>query len=656
MSLSENTTIHMHQDLDHDLLWFDAERAGCLAASLQSLTQMTNFTRCPRQCYACSMAIISGKIPDNHKLHYQLAGHSDEEMQAATDIFKTAYSNNSPASGLVPRQKVCKKVPPFQKLANPAAATVATRYSHLNLNGLPASQSASASPLGFVKNKLIAFSQSSTLNGRQREETDLQYEMLQSIPGLQTAEYLKFGRPAKLKQPPVAVLTFSTERAAAAAYTYRTHSVPLIALHPDQSAGHLSVKKYAEQQISQADRKLAVVRARSPDFAQKDHHQCLQLLVKHATPLYTQFGPNSPEINAYEFAGVTPEPKPWHIEYVHLAGVFTVTFSTMPNRADMAPSKAADAFSLIIHEVPTGNTIGDDVGISLATCIEDSTGCSLAPIGPAGEKAAQLPGRADRWTKAFRIRAASKDDFAKILRLNGQQTFGPTMLKVSTAATSVVGASMHSDPKQLESVQAALRDRCTYWHIKEQAKSANQHAAASQTAPVGMTDVLSKLHALERQNQTLEGAIKKVGTTVNHSGTAVLQAVQEGTTATGEVMTAIRAVADTQTTEAAATQLQLQAVTVLNGSIEHLSGKVNRVATNLTAAMGLASRKSCETIEHEMRMLRKAMRILSPPGASPPSREKRQRTDGTPPQNLELAYESTSQEDPPRGQPMDSEG
>lgn len=40
-------------------------------------------------------------------------------------------------------------------------------------------------------------------------------------------------------------------------------------------------------------------------------------LVRHAT-LYTQFGPNSPEINAFELAGVTPEPKPWHIDHVHL--------------------------------------------------------------------------------------------------------------------------------------------------------------------------------------------------------------------------------------------------------------------------------------------------------------------------------------------------
>ncbi|KAL3144809.1 hypothetical protein ABBQ38_001918 [Trebouxia sp. C0009 RCD-2024] len=100
--------------------------------------------------------------------------------------------------------------------------------------------------------------------------------MLQAISQVHTSlEYLKSGRPAKLKQPAVAVVTFSTETAPAAAYIYRAPSIPLIPLHPDQSPGHLSVKKYAEQQISQTDNKLNVVWARSPDFEQKDHHQCL---------------------------------------------------------------------------------------------------------------------------------------------------------------------------------------------------------------------------------------------------------------------------------------------------------------------------------------------------------------------------------------------
>lgn len=56
-----------------------------------------------------------------------------------------------------------------------------------------------------------------TLNGRHRDETELQDELLHDTPGLETVEYLETGRPAKLKLPPVAVLTFRTETAAAAA-------------------------------------------------------------------------------------------------------------------------------------------------------------------------------------------------------------------------------------------------------------------------------------------------------------------------------------------------------------------------------------------------------------------------------------------------------
>ncbi|KAL3143773.1 hypothetical protein ABBQ32_003602 [Trebouxia sp. C0010 RCD-2024] len=79
---------------------------ACLAAALQSLTHMTNLTRCPRQCYVCCMTTTSGKIPHNHELRYQLASHSDKEMQAASDIFRTACSSNSP--GLIPYQSVQK--------------------------------------------------------------------------------------------------------------------------------------------------------------------------------------------------------------------------------------------------------------------------------------------------------------------------------------------------------------------------------------------------------------------------------------------------------------------------------------------------------------------------------------------------------------------
>ncbi|KAL3148453.1 hypothetical protein ABBQ38_013901 [Trebouxia sp. C0009 RCD-2024] len=147
-----------------------------------------------RLFYACSTVTLSGQIPEKCKLKYQLAKHTEQELQAGEG------------------------------------------------------------PLGFLNNKLMAFGQSETLNGRDRYKTELQDELLHDIPGLETVEYLKTSRPAKLKLPPVAVLTFRTEKTAAACYTYRANSVPLVPLRPNQAAGHLSIKNHAEQQLSYTDR------------------------------------------------------------------------------------------------------------------------------------------------------------------------------------------------------------------------------------------------------------------------------------------------------------------------------------------------------------------------------------------------------------------
>ena len=110
---------------------------------------------------------------------------------------------------------------------------------------------------------------------------------------------------------------------------------------------------------------------------------------------------------------------------------------------------------------------------------------------------------------------------------------------------------------------------------------------------------------------------------MQESGTTVLQAVQEGTAATTEVSTAIQAVADTQNAEVASTQLQLKSIGRLAAKVDNLDNKVDRVAQGFQSSIGLASKRACETIEEEMRLLRKAMNMLSP---SPQSRDKRQKT------------------------------
>ena len=602
------------------------------------------------------MVTAAGKIPDNWKLSYSLAGHTDQELHAAQQGVATMYSIDQPGSGLVPSQTVYRKIPPFQSLADPAAAISATKYSHLHLNGLPASQSAAASPLGFISNKLIAFGQAEILKSRHRGESELQDELLQTIPSLQEVEYAKTGKAAKLKLPLVAFLTFKSEKDAAATYTYRSGYVPLMSLHPDQSAGHLSIRKYAAQQMSRADREHAIIVASSPDFAGKDAHPCLDLLIKQTPQLLNKYWINSPKLNAFEFSGLDPfvelrkpiNSKRLRLQCTSVAAVhgllaldtmvfdggLTVTFSAPHKRDQNAPSKASDAYSLVIHEVAT-RAAPANIGAQLLNCIEQSSGCNLVPVDYTGLKIAQLPQfqRPNSWSRAFWIKAANKEDFVKVLRLNHQQTFGANILKVSAHSASIVGNSVHHDARQLEWVQMALKDRCTYHEVKQQAQIASQPATVSQTAPIGMADVLSRLNEIHQHNRKLEGAIQQVSSSVQESGTAVLQVVQEGTTATTEVSTAIQAIADTQNVEVASTQLQLKSIGRLAAKVDNLDSKVDRVAQEFQSSIGLASKRACETIEEEMRLLRKAMNMLSP---SPPSRDKRQKIakGRTPPQDL----------------------
>ena len=209
-------------------------------------------------------------------------------------------------------------------------------------------------------------------------------------------------------------------------------------------------------------------------------------------------------------------------------------FSAPYNRDQNAPSKASDAYSLVIHEVATG-AAPDDISAQLLNCIEQSSGCDLVPVDYTGLKIAQLPQlqRPNSWSRAFWIKAANREDFVKVLRLNHQQAFGANILKVSAHSASVVGSSEHHDARQLEWVQMALKDRCMYNEVKQLARIASQPAAISQIAPIGMADVLSQLNEIQQHNRKLEGAIQQVSSSVQESGTAV----QEGTAATTEVST-----------------------------------------------------------------------------------------------------------------------
>ena len=147
--ISENTTFH----ICHSLATVDpllTEVPDYTVAQIADLGRIHR-THCeccpPDHLYARRMVTAAGKIPDNWKLSYSLAGHTDQELHAAQQGAATMYSIGQPGSGLVSGQTIYRKIPPFQSLANPAAAISAawwSKYSHLHLNGLPASQSAAA--------------------------------------------------------------------------------------------------------------------------------------------------------------------------------------------------------------------------------------------------------------------------------------------------------------------------------------------------------------------------------------------------------------------------------------------------------------------------------------------------------------------------------
>ena len=172
----ESGTAHLLTDrFETDMLYLHSEGAQCHAAAFSPHPIYLTHAKSSLQLYdACSKVTISGHNPEKYKFEYDRAGHSEQELQVAKRMFMAANSSNTPGSGLVPQQKVFRKIPPFQAVAHADHATEPTTYSYMHLDGLPASQSAAASPLGLIHHKLIAFGQSETLNG-----THVSYNKLQ---------------------------------------------------------------------------------------------------------------------------------------------------------------------------------------------------------------------------------------------------------------------------------------------------------------------------------------------------------------------------------------------------------------------------------------------------------------------------------------------
>ena len=116
--------------------------------------------------------------------------------------------------GCRPVPGIFRKQPPYKALSMPLTDTLSSNYSHLNINGLPASQSAAAGPLGIFAKKLMMFGQSEKRNGKQRAETELANELLHGFKDAEKVEYVHIGRPPALKLPLTAAVTFETEQAA----------------------------------------------------------------------------------------------------------------------------------------------------------------------------------------------------------------------------------------------------------------------------------------------------------------------------------------------------------------------------------------------------------------------------------------------------------
>ena len=557
-------------------------------------------------------AKISGSIPDKHKLIFDLSKHSAEELHEAAGTFTSMQIRADPLS-----QMVFQHRPQFQSLADPDLFTQPNNYHHLHLTGIPASQSCQASAAGFINSLLHISGQITQTTDRQaKSDQVLKREMSSSFQGVNDIRLVK-NKEGKLA---FAAVSFLNDRLAAAAWMYQ--SPPVLALSIREGAvGHLHIKKGGPQVCPPWAKQQAQVKAVSQAFVDLTSRDCFELLSAKALDMHSSFGPNSPELNCWEFLGAVGG-KPRHTNNVLLqttgsrnvqsllamhtvsfAGNFSVSFQ--PTATGI--KREEDKFSFVVHGVPAA--VNPD---SIAHCIEQLTSCTLIPM-PDQDSFSKLATLGDaakpNQYKAYKGLAASAKDFLNILELNGQLPVNNTYLSVSSHEHSVVGRSDATDPAQTEAVSKAIRLHQTYSQVCKE----RQHLPAQMAAPFGMEQVQ---HLLQKSLQSIESGFQSVKSGISTASTNITDAVKHGSSLAqiqqAQVIEKVTQLADKNETAAKATTMVLDAV----GTIED---KLDDVKAGVTEINVTVSAQNSNTEELKAAMKRMENRMLSHQLKSSPS-------------------------------------
>lgn len=310
-------------------------------------------------------ARLSGSIPLQHRIIYDLSKHDDSTLHLAAQSLIARDAKQAAGAVLA---EVFRHKPQFQTLANLEFALKPANYQHLNLTGLPASQSCQASPAGYINSKLQISGQATQTDSRERRtDHSLKTELSTNFQGVDSIDLVK----AKDGRLIFADVAFINDSMAAAAWTYK--AAPLVPLSIREGArGHLHIKKSAAEVYPPWSKEQAQVKATSTVFVGMTSPQCADLVADRAMDLYNAFGANSPEVNSWEVTGCAgTKPKSASdvllqttgVRNVHgLLAMHTVTFvdgmSISFHPVAGGVKREQDKFSFVVHGVSAAVDIG----------------------------------------------------------------------------------------------------------------------------------------------------------------------------------------------------------------------------------------------------------------------------------------------------------
>ena len=548
-------------------------------------------------------ARLSGSIPLQHRIVYELSKHDESTLHLAAESLVAVDARQAAGAVLA---EVFRHKPQFQTLADLEFAFKPSNYQHLNLTGLPASQSCQASPAGYINSKLQMSGQATQTDSRQRRtDHSLKTELMSNYQGISSIDLIT----AKDGRLIFADVAFINDSMAAAAWTYK--AAPLLPLSTKEGArGHLHIKKSAAEVCPPWSKEQAQVKATSTLFVGKTSPQCADLVADRAMDLYNTFGANSPEVNSWEVTGCTgTKPKSASDVLLQTTGVrnvygllamHTVTFadgmSISFHPVAGGVKREQDKFSFVVHGVSAAADVG-----RTAQLLEQQANCQLAtPVDPtATSKLVVLgnPAKLSRY-RALKGAAADAKDLLKILSLSGRFAVDNALLSISTHEMSVVGRSDAADPNQQEAVSKAINLRRTYSQV---CRESQPRTAA---APYGMEQLQ---HMLAQNLRAVQAGFSTVADNISTATESLAHGISHGTATIQLQQTAMF---DKVTEVADQHDMTTKAVTMISDYACHMDGKLDKVVADVTTVKRLATEQQSSSVTLRAAMKRMEAKLL----------------------------------------------